>query len=139
MTQMTQTIKKVAVYIAALAVLLAASLFLLPEKAEAATYDAEYNINSGSVTISSAGNYRIYGSTTTNTITVAYGITATITLDGVNINVSGTENACAFKMATNDEGFTKGKVTVNLVGNNILKSGANCAGLQKGGSGGSPL
>lgn len=65
-------------------------------------------------------------STTANTITVMGG-THTITLNGVNIDVSGMhdgdnakkENACAF-------GIQGGDVTLTLEGENVLKSGFTC-------------
>lgn len=95
--------------------------------ASAVDYDAEYDISAGNVTISADGTYRIYGSTDTNTVTVAAGVSADITLDNVTIDVSGTDNACAFKI----EDDSTGEVTIDLVGENTLKSGAYCAGLQK--------
>ena len=68
---------------------------------------------------------------TNNTIVVASGVSANITLDGVNIDVSGTSNACAFKIADDSEG----NVTITLADGsvNTLKSGSGCAGLQKNG------
>jgi uncharacterized repeat protein (TIGR02543 family) len=90
-----------------------------------------FNINAGSVTIEAAGTYRISGngSATSNTIKVDSGVVADITLENVNIDVSGITNACAFDMS----GAT---VTLRLFGENTLKSGhttsasASCAGLQ---------
>ena len=53
---------------------------------------------------------------------------ANITLSGVNIDVSGNDNKCAFRIA---EG--SGLVNITLADNtkNTLKSGQYCAGLQK--------
>jgi len=109
---------------------LALCLTLLPAPALAA--GTELDVSAGNVTIDTDGNYTITGSTTTNTITVAEGVTADITLSGVNIDVSGTPDAAAFKIADD----STGNVTVTLVGENTLKSGMNCAGLQKNGGDG---
>ena len=99
--------------------------------ASAETYTAEYNIADDSVTISKDGTYRIYGSTTTNTVLVAKDVSADITLDNVNIDVSGIKYAFAFRIENN----STGNVTIDLVGENTLKSGYEYAGLQKNGSG----
>jgi len=88
------------------------------------------DVSAGDVVISADGDYTITGSTTTNTITVNAGVTANITLSGVNIDVSATSDAAAFQIADD----STGNVTVTLEGTNTLKSGANCAGLQKNGS-----
>ncbi|MDR1223484.1 MAG: MBG domain-containing protein [Tannerella sp.] len=98
--------------------------------------DEDININNGSgsgtgwsfsnstLTITTGGIYTITGSgQTANRIKVNTGITADITLRDVNINVSGTSNACAFDM-------TGATVNLTLEGDNTLKSGANKAGLQ---------
>ena len=79
----------------------------------------------GSALVEYDGDYTITqtGSTTANTITVVGG-THTITLNGVNIDVSGMhdgdnakkENACAF-------GIQGGDVALTLEGENVLKSG----------------
>ncbi len=69
----------------------------------------------------------------TNQIVVAKDVSANITLAGVNIDVSGTLGACAFKIADN----STGNVTITLADGkaNTLKSGSKCAGLQKNGTG----
>ena len=79
----------------------------------------------GSALVEYDGDYTITqtGSTTANTITVVGG-THTITLNGVNIDVSGKhdganaekKNACAFDIQGGD-------VTLTLEGENVLKSG----------------
>ena len=76
------------------------------------------NINSDNVIISSNGTYTITGTgaVTANTIRVNSGITAYITLNGVNIDVSNTNYACAFDM-------TGATVYLTLAGTNTLKSG----------------
>lgn len=70
---------------------------------------------------------------TTDTIVVSKDTAAAITLAGVNIDVSGIDNACAFKI----EDDNANEVVVTLAENteNYLKSGYGCAGLQKNGSG----
>ncbi|MGN0596178.1 MAG: hypothetical protein ACI4J1_02465, partial [Ruminiclostridium sp.] len=72
---------------------------------------------------------------TTDRIEVASGTSANITLAGVNIDVSGKDNTCAFKIEDNSNAV----VTITLAGGteNKLKSGSNCAGLQKNGTAGS--
>ncbi len=71
------------------------------------------------------GKVTIIGTTTQNTVTVISG-THNITLDGVNIDVSETENACAFDIQGNSN------VTLTLANDstNTLKSGPYRAGLQ---------
>ncbi len=88
-----------------------------------------YDVSTGSVIISTDGDYTVTGTTTTNTITVNSGISANIILNNVSIDVSGIEGAAAFRI----EDDSSGNVTVTLEGSNILKSGADCAGLQKNG------
>ena len=95
-----------------------------------------YDLSEGSVTISTDGTYIITQSdstATTNNITVEAGVNADITLSGVNIDVSGQDYVCAFKIADN----STGNVTVILAANteNTLKSGMYSASLQKNGGG----
>ncbi len=61
---------------------------------------------------------------TTDTILVQSGITANITLNGVNIDVESIDGACAFEIA--------GSATANITlhGTNELKSGKGRAGIQ---------
>ncbi len=107
-------------------------LSLLPAvtlTAFATTYDGEYNINSGSVTIYDAGNYRIYGdgTATGNTIFLCNAYTSNkggiinITLENVNISQGG------------DYPFTVNygtTVNLTLVGTNTIDgSGGSCAGI----------
>ncbi|MBO5378081.1 MAG: hypothetical protein J6A41_06820, partial [Ruminiclostridium sp.] len=68
---------------------------------------------------------------TTNRIEVADGISANITLAGVNIDVSSQSDTAAFKIADD----STGNVTITIADGktNTLKSGKNCAGLQKNG------
>ncbi|SDP89882.1 hypothetical protein SAMN04515624_1661, partial [Eubacterium maltosivorans] len=91
-----------------------------------------------------SGNYTLSGGTAEtaikNTVTVMPGYDGktdgqdgykTITLDGLNIDVSDNINSCAFTLSKQD-GTTPG-VSVNLMlaanSANSLKSGLNCAGL----------
>lgn len=89
------------------------------------------NISEGAINITEPGTYIITGTSTTNTITVAADVYANITLDNVNIDVSDTVNACAFLIGAG----STGDVTITLEGKNILKSGFDRAGIEKGGSG----
>ena len=96
--------------------------------------DYTYPADTGVLTILSDKDITIANadpsSSTTNRIEVAYGVSANITLDGVNINVRR-EKACAFKIADD----STGDVTIILADNseNTLKSGTGWAGLQKNG------
>lgn len=65
-------------------------------------------------------------------IAVKEGISADITLAGVNIDINTQRTASAFAIADN----SAGNVTVHLVGENYLTGSAGCAGLQKNGSAG---
>lgn len=71
--------------------------------------------------------------TTLDRIVVAKDVSANVTLAGVNIDVSATNKACAFKI----EDDSRQDVTVTLLEGtkNILKSGSSCAGIQKHGRG----
>jgi len=91
-------------------------------------YDGEYNIEAGPVTISADGDYRIYGTgtSTVNTIVVNTGVTANIVLENVNINVSGTSDACAFDI----QGTAQVNVALAAGSENTLRSGEYKAGLQ---------
>ena len=68
---------------------------------------------------------------TSDRIEVARDVAADITLAGVNIDVSSNSGTAAFKIADD----STGNVTITLADNsvNTLKSGSNCAGLQKNG------
>lgn len=89
----------------------------------------DYNINEAPVTLTTSeqGNGPIIikgnGQSTTNKITITSGV-HDITLEGVNIDVSNIENTCAFSIENG------AKVNLTLVGENVLKSGRNRAGLQ---------
>ena len=91
-----------------------------------------YTVGGGAET-AYMGDYTITGSTETNTITVKKDVSANITLNNVTIDVSGTRDACAFKI----ENDSKGEVTITLADDsvNTLSSGYRCAGLQKNGTG----
>ena len=68
---------------------------------------------------------------TDNCIVVADGVSANITLAGVNIDVFEQDYTAAFQIAEN----STGNVTITLADGttNTLKSGGGCAGLQKNG------
>jgi uncharacterized repeat protein (TIGR02543 family) len=98
----------------------------------------KHNLYDASITIDTDGWYRIYGDFTksifyygilrsypdiTNTIKVNSGVNATIILENVNIDVSGSTNACAFNMSG-------ANVKLYVAGVNTLKSGNAAAGLQ---------
>lgn len=87
------------------------------------TYGTDYDYSGNVLTIKSSTPMTISGTTTTGAIVVAGGITANITLDGVNIDVSARHSACAFNITGNST------ANITLQGTNILKSGSNCAGL----------
>jgi len=93
--------------------------------------EAEYEFANGVHTIKTDRAVIISGITTTETVVVASGVNANITLNGVDIDVSSTRGACAFKIEDN----STGNVTITLADGtkNILKSGENRAGLQKNG------
>ena len=93
--------------------------------------DYTYPADTGVLTILSDKAVTISGSTETDIIFVAKDVSANITLDGVSIDVSATSRKTAFEIETD----SSGNVTVTLVGDNTLKSGEGCAGLQKNGSG----
>lgn len=84
-----------------------------------------WSFSGNAVTIENNGNYTIFGTTAVNRVVVKSGVTANITLNNVNIDVSGTAYACAFDMSN---------ATVNLTlasgSENTLKSGESRAGLQ---------
>ncbi len=84
-----------------------------------------YTYSGGILTIIESGSYVITGSgtSTANRIKINSGLTADITLNNVNIDVSSRNVTCAFDMA----GAT---VTLTLMGDITLKSGNYCAGLQ---------
>lgn len=91
---------------------------------------AEPDYSDGVLTFSTAGEYTVgmADGKTSTTDRIEVTSAANITLDGVNIDVSGTENAAAFKITD-----TAGAVNLTLAGGsvNTLKSGKYCAGLQK--------
>ncbi|MBF8983337.1 hypothetical protein IZY60_07290, partial [Lutibacter sp. B2] len=86
--------------------------------------DIDYTYAGDVLTIVSDTPVSINSATTTaDRIVVQSGITANITLNDVDIDISGIPDACAFDM-------TDATVNLTLDGTNILKSGENKAGLQ---------
>ena len=123
--------------------LLALLLFAgLPVSALADTWDISkgdiaVNAGSGGQTVTQGGGAAvedsapvITGSSTENTLTIKAesGQTANVTLSGVNIDVSGKGKAA---VSTNGEG----NVSIELDGDNTLKSATNHAGLEKNNGG----
>ncbi len=94
--------------------------------------DYTYPASTGVLTIRSEKAVTISGTTTTDRIEVAKDISANITLAGVNIDISTQYREAAFMIADN----STGNVTITLADGttNTLKSGTDCAGLQKNGS-----
>ena len=92
---------------------------------ESLTGETDYTYTNGVLTVKTTTPVTIDGNSTSTTdrIVVATGMTATITINNVVIDVSSTENACAFDIQGN------ASVTLILAGTNTLKSGKNCAGL----------
>lgn len=92
-----------------------------------------YDSASHTLNITGSGAVTISGTTTQDTILIPATNTsgANITLNGVNIDVSGTINTCAFKIA--DDYANDVTITLADGSENTLKSGEYCAGLQKNG------
>ncbi|MDR2361100.1 MAG: hypothetical protein LBD85_07515, partial [Oscillospiraceae bacterium] len=114
--------KRTITLVSAAALLLAVVLISVPPARAVANYD----VSSGNVVINSNGDYTITGTTTQYTIKVNSGVTATITLNNVDIDLYEPYNvsaACAFDMS----GAT---VNLILVGTNKLRSRYYRAGLQ---------
>ncbi len=88
------------------------------------TLGMDYSYESNTLTILTGTALTISGTTTTDTIVVKDGITANLTLDGVNIDMNTIADACAFDI----QGTATANIT--LTGDNTLKSGENKAGLQ---------
>ncbi len=96
--------------------------------------EEDYTYENNVLTIKSSAEITLStnGQTTVDRIFVADGVSANITLAGVDIDLSATKNACAFQIAVD----SMGNVTLTLAAGteNVLKSGENCAGLMKGSS-----
>lgn len=99
--------------------------------------DYKYDSTSNTLTIKTSTALTIKNTEVNNAtdtkILVEDEISANITLAGVNIDVSGTQGACAFQIADN----STGNVTITLKEGTVnkLTSGFTCAGLQKNGKG----
>ena len=96
---------------------------------------AEHDISAESLVITENGEYTVTGSTTTNHISVADGVKATITLKDVSIKLAdGSSDGNATTMA----GFGTAAIalgegsdlTIKLVGDNALESGKGRAGIE---------
>ena len=95
------------------------------------TIGTDYSFANDVIEILTDTPLTISGTTTAEHIEIADGVNANITLAGVNIDVSSAGYTAAFKIADN----SMGNVTITLADGtaNTLKSGINCAGLQKNG------
>lgn len=91
------------------------------------TEGVDFKYANNTLTVLTGTAITVSGTTSGNRIFVNSGVNANITLSNVNINVG---SGAAFQIADN----SKGKVTITLAGNNTLKSGRDCAGLQKNGN-----
>lgn len=95
----------------------------------------DYDISTENVEITADGEYTVTGSTTSNSIKIADGVTAKITLKNVSIKLSGgngswniSDISVAGKPAIAlGEGS---EVTLKLVGDNSVKSGEGRAGIE---------
>jgi hypothetical protein len=91
------------------------------------TGGASYTYTERVITITGSGTYTIgmksgITKTTSDRIVVTSGVSADITLNGVNIDMSGQADAASFDMSD-------AAVNLTLTGTNILQSGFNRAGL----------
>lgn len=89
----------------------------------------DYTYENKLITVLTSAPITVSGTTKTDKIKVADGVSANITLSGVDIDVSQDSFSCAFMIEDN----STGKVTVTLENENVLKSGYG-AGLQKSSS-----
>jgi hypothetical protein len=83
---------------------------------------AAYNIAEGYVVIADSDPHLIYGTSTVNTITVAPGVTAEITISNLNVQTTN-RYQCAFSVASNST------ANLTLFGSNALMSGRMEAAL----------
>lgn len=86
------------------------------------TYDSDAN----TLTFNNSGTYTVTGdgTETQEKIVVAHNFEGTITINNININVSSKLGDCAFEVNNT------ATLTLNLKGENILKSGYGRAGLE---------
>lgn len=101
-----------------------------PEAVFAVTGGASEVDSYGNLVLTESASYRISmadGSTVSHAgIVVADGTSPTIVLDGVHADTSEEAGAAAFRISSG-----AGAVKILLSGENVLKSGRGCAGLQK--------
>lgn len=84
--------------------------------------NTDYTYAGQVLTFIRSGKYRVSGTTTQDRIVIG-SANVELILDGVNIDVSATQQA-AFLIESN------ATAVINLIGENVLKSGPLCAGLQ---------
>ncbi|MGL9728548.1 hypothetical protein [Enterococcus sp. DIV0756] len=87
------------------------------------TLGQEYTYADHVLTFQSSGNFSVSGTTTDDRIVIAAS-GVVLTLNGVKIDVSANNRQAALRIDPN------ATATIDLVGENELKSGSNCAGLQ---------
>ena len=86
--------------------------------------DYVYNKNTLTILTDTALTITGNGNPTTDKLRIGSGVTANVTVNNVNIDVSANENEAAFKL---EDGA---KLNLTLTGENTFKSGSNRAGLQ---------
>ena len=93
----------------------------------------DYSYVNNTLTILSDKSMILSGTSTVDHIVVKSGINANLTFNDLNLQFNDGNNnftgTCAFKIEDN----SSGNVNITLVGENTLKSGSWCAGLQKSG------
>lgn len=88
------------------------------------TENTDYSYANNVYTVLTEAALTFSGSTTTDRIVIAEGVTADITLNDVSIDVSGIDNAGAIRLEK------RAKLTLHLTGNeSTLKSGNGAAGI----------
>ena len=99
----------------------------------ALAYGTDFTYENNKLILLTSAPMTLSGYSTTYTVFVPSGVAANVTLDGINIDVADTYNACAFEI----ENDTTADVTITLADEsyNVLRSGGNCAGLRKTGDG----
>ena len=90
---------------------------------EGGTLDQEYTYADHVLTFQSNGNFSVSGTTKDDRIVIA-AAGVVLTLNGVKIDVSANDDQAALLIESN------ATATIDLVGENELTSGENCAGLQ---------
>ena len=85
----------------------------------------DYSYSNDTLTILSSKDITISGTTTIDHIDIGENVTANLTIDNLNIDVSSQSSKAAIYVNP-----TNGALNLTLSGNNTLKSGYGCAGIQ---------